>query len=521
MSKLQKSRTQGAKLLAMTSAFRQVLVVLLNFISRTLFIRILGVEFLGINGLFSNILSILALSELGIGATISFYLYKPIVEEDIERIKSIMHFYKICYRCVGIFILLAGFACTPFLRRLVRFDDSISINLYLVFMLYILNTAGSYFFYSYKQTLAYANQEGYKIEKYVIIFSILSCITDCIVLVISRDYYAYLIIKFLLVLVKNLYIGKVIDKEYPYICEKNFRKIEKKEIQLILKDVLNISIYKIGSALYSATDNMIISMLIGTMVVGYYSNYVLIVTQVLTLINLIANSFVAGIGNVIAKESIDKWFDYFKEIDLLVYSILFAASLLLIQLLNPFIKLWVGTYDANYILPVYVVWIIVFNFYLDSSILILTAFREASGHFEIGRWEQLIGGGLNIVLSIILGRCMGLAGVFLATSICKMFITIVPIIFKSGGKIFSVSGWKLLAYYFFHTGIMIFFAIVSYYLGTLIPDEGLKWFGLRVVTSLLFVISSFTIIFFRQPEFKSLVVRFETEMYTSKKRKHR
>lgn len=509
---MQKSRTYGAKLLAMTSTFRQILVVLLNFISRTLFIRILGAEYLGINGLFSNILSILALSELGIGAAISFYLYKPIVDEDIERIKSIMHFYKMCYRFVGTFIVIVGLACTPFLHNMVQFDNSVDINLYLVFMLYILNTAGSYFLYSYKQTLAYANQEGYKIEKYVILFSILSCITDCLVLVVFRNYYAYLIIKFVLVLVKNLYIGRVIDREYPYIRSKEFKKIDKIEIRSILKDVFNISVYKVGSALYSATDNMIISMLIGTIVVGYYSNYVLIVAQVLTIINLIANSFVAGIGNVIAKEHIKKWYGYFKEIDLLVYSIIFVACVMLIQLLNPFMKIWVGNYDVNYILPVYIVWIIVFNLYLDSSILIVTAFREASGHFEIGRWEQLIGGFLNIILSVALGKTIGLAGVFLATSICKMFITIVPIIWKSSKKVFLVSSWKLLAYYLSHMVIVMAAVMVAYFWGTYIPDEGIIWFCIRGIISLLFAFGFFTLVFFKQPEFKSLVNRFKAEI---------
>ena len=508
---MQNTRTNKAKLLAITSLLRQIISILLNFLSRTIFIQMLGAEYLGLNGLFTNILSILALSELGIGAAISFYLYKPIADSNQDRIKSIMHFYKLCYRFVGTFIILAGILCLPFLKYLVKFESTISINLQLVFMLYIFNTSATYFLYSYKQTLAYASQEGHKIEKYNIVFSFVSCIVDCIILCVFKNYYVYLVQKFVVILLKNLYIGAIIDKRYLYLRSKNYTKLSKVEIKSILKDVANISIYKIGSALYSATDNIIISAIIGTIVVGYYSNYSLIIAQILMVINLISNSFVAGIGNVMAKETHEKKLQIFYELDLCLYGFIFVSSLLLVQLLNPFISIWVGSVDHNYVLPFYIVCIIVFNFFLDTSILILTAFREGSGHFEIGRKAQLYGGIVNIVLSIILGKRYGLAGIFISTSICKLFITILPIVFKTAIKVFNVSSIKMMIYYLSRLLLLVVGCFIEIALSCKIPYTGIDGLIIRGLISILVSIVLFLAVYSRTDAFKSLAKRIKTE----------
>ena len=160
---MNKSRTQNSVLTIVTSGVRQGLTLMLTFVSRTIFIKILGAEYLGLNGLFTNILSILALSELGIGSAISFYLYKPIAEKNIERIKSLMVFYKKCYRIVGGMILVLGSAIIPILPKVVNFDQDLPVNLYVIYFLYLLNTASSYLFFAYKQALVTANQEQYKI----------------------------------------------------------------------------------------------------------------------------------------------------------------------------------------------------------------------------------------------------------------------------------------------------------------------------------------------------------------------
>lgn len=171
----------------------KVLTLILSFVSRTVFIYILGAQYLGLNGLFTNILSFLALSELGLGSAIAFLLYKPIAENNVERMKVVMRFYKKCYIIVGLVILMLGCCLMPFLQHLVNLDQSIPENLYLIFFLFVLQSAVSYFFAAYKQTFVNANQKTYLLGKIEVIYTIVGCLVDIIVLFVLRNFIAYLL----------------------------------------------------------------------------------------------------------------------------------------------------------------------------------------------------------------------------------------------------------------------------------------------------------------------------------------
>ena len=297
------SRTKNSALTMAMSSMRQLLTILLTFVSRTAFIYTLGAEYLGLNGLFSNILSILALSELGIGGAIAFYLYKPLADKDIDRIKVLMKFYHKCYNYVGLAILGLGCCLMPFLHYLVNLEHSLPENLYLIYFIFILQNSCTYFFFAYKQTLVSANQELYKIEKYNIAFTLINCVTDIVVLLIFRDFMAYLLFKLVLVVVKNIAISNKINHEYPYLTDPCDGKLTKDEMCRFFKDLCSISIFKVGSTLFNTLSNLMISIMIGTVVVGYYSNYFMITSQVNVIYMLTMTAVSAGVGNVIAKES--------------------------------------------------------------------------------------------------------------------------------------------------------------------------------------------------------------------------
>ena len=185
---MENTRTKNVVLIAFTSVIRQFLNIITQFISRTVFIYVLGAEYLGLNGLFSNILSLLSLAELGIGSAISFYLYKPIAENDKERIKTLLSFYKVCYRVIGLTIIVIGLMVCPILPRIVNFKQNVPVNLYLVYVLYLLNIAMTYLVYAYKQALPLANQEQYKIEKLNMLFVIFNCLIDVVILLVFKNY---------------------------------------------------------------------------------------------------------------------------------------------------------------------------------------------------------------------------------------------------------------------------------------------------------------------------------------------
>lgn len=499
---MKNSRTKNSALIMITGGLRQILTLVLTFVSRTIFIHILGAEYLGLNGLFSNILSILSLSELGIGTAISFYLYKPLVDKNIERIKSLMHFYKICYRVVGIFIIVIGFLIMPFLPYMVNFQQEVSVNLYVIFGLNVLNTAATYLFFAYKQSLAIANQEQYKVEEINILFTILSCFLDSIVLIGFHNYIIYLVSKIILSFLKNLVIAFKIDSKYSFIKDKNYRIIEKKEKKLFFKDIGNIAIFKIGSVLFSATDNIIISILLGTLIVGYYSNYYMIISQVTILIGIIVNSFVAGIGNVVAKENKEKQYEVFVELDFIVYIIVSICTVCLFQLLNSFIMLWVGDVDKNYILSQSVVAFLCFNFYIDGTTQIPNSFREASGNFKTGKSLQILGGAVNIILSVFLGDIWGLDGIFCATILSKIFITIIPFLIGISRTVFGRGPLSLLIRYIFHFFVMGMIILIVWVICLRVHMTSLAGFFIEIFLSICISCMLIYLINIKRPEMK-------------------
>lgn len=506
------SRTKNSILTMVTGEARQILNLLLTFASRTVFINVLGAEYLGLNGLFSNILSLLALSELGIGSAISFYLYKPLVTKDIGRIKSLMKLYKLCYRVVGGFIIVIGSCIMPLLPRLVNFEQNVPVNLYLVYFLYLLNTASSYLFFAYKQALVTANQEQYKIEKVNIAFTFVNCLGDIVILLIFRNYIAYLILKFTFSLMKNVAIAVKIDNEYPYIKDKNADRIEKKEIKVFFKDVLSIALFKVGSTLFNATDNIIISVLLGTVFVGYYSNYFLIISQIVAVISMINKSLTAGIGNVMAKESKEKQYHIFKQLDFGVFAFSLICTVCLFQLLNSFVKIWIGNQDADYVLSQASVLCFCISFYFDSTTQVLNLFREGSGNFKIGRSLQVLGGVLNIILSVVLGKHFGLTGIFAATVISKALVTVTPFVANISARVFGLSKVHLVKDYYFNFLVMLGSLGMIWILGSPFHMKGIGAFCVECLIAVIVPCIIIYAIYGRTPEMKALVVRFKILM---------
>ena len=501
------SRTKNSMLTMLTSGVRQALTLILTFVSRTVFIHVLGAEYLGLNGLFSNILSLLALSELGIGSAISFYLYKPLVDKDQDRIRVLMTFYKKCYELVGVFIIVIGCSLMPFLKYIVNFDQGVDVNLYIVYFLYILNSASSYFLFAYKQALVTANQEQYKIEKINILFTFINCIADIVILLIFRDYIVYLISKFSLVLLKNFIIGVRIDKEYPYIKSKGDEKLSKEELKLFFNDLKSVALFRVGSTLFNATDNIIISIMLGTVFVGYYSNYFLIISQLTLVIGLIIRSFTASIGNVVAKENKQKQYKIFKQLDFGVFVVGTICTTCLFQLFNSFVRLWVGRIDENYVLSQTVVFFLSISFYFDTTTQVMNSYREASGNFATGRSLQLFGGITNIVLSVVLGYFFKMEGIFAATVVCKGFITVTPFVIGVAKNVFSLPGGVLLKKYYANMFVMIGCLLLCWFACRFIHMGNIGFLILEGIIACVIPIVVIILFFGRSEEVKALLTR--------------
>lgn len=438
------SRTKNSALIMAFSGMRQLLTFLLAFVSRTVFIYTLGAEYLGLNGLFTNILQFLSLTELGIGSAIAFYLYKPLAVHDTERVKVIMRFYRGCYRVVGLSMLGLGCLLMPFLSKLVNLDQPIPDNLYLIYFLFLCNSAFTYLFFAYKQTLVMANQEQYRIEKVNIAFTFINCLADVVILLLFRNFTIYLAVKVALVVVKNMVISAKIDKAYPYIKEPCSGRLGREEIKNLFKDVYSVSVFRVGNTLVNSVTNIIISACLGTIIVGYYSNYLLITSSVIMAFMLFVNSFTAGIGNVMATETSEKQYRVYKTLNLMSFFVYTVFTICLFQLSNSFINLWIGNIHKDYVLSQWAVVAICLNFYLDCNAQIINAFRNGSGHFKTGRYLPVYGGIANVAASLIGAKFFGLLGVLFVPPFVKAFITTIPFFILIGRDVFGKPAGEML-----------------------------------------------------------------------------
>lgn len=503
------SRAKNSVLNMATSVAIRVSTLILSFVSRTVFIYILGAEYLGLNGLFSNILSFLALSELGLGSAIAFLLYKPIADNDIERMKTVMHFYKKCYMVVGTVILLLGCCLMPFLKFLVNLDQPIPENLYLVFFLFVLQSAVSYFFAAYKQTFNNANQKTYLLGKIEVAFTFINCIVDIVVLYLFRSFILYLLFKVFVVIAKNLVLSKKIDRLYPFLTESVTTKLSNEEVRKVFKDIYSVSVFRLGSVLFNSVSNIVTSAVVGTIVVGYYSNYTMIVKNSEILIMMAFHAVAAGIGNVVATESKEKQYAVYKKLDQLTFFVYGSCTILLFQLLNSFVKIWIGDLDSSYILSQIIVILICANFYLNCSCQVLERFRIASGNFKVGRDLQVIGGVANIFLSVILAKTWGFEGVLASPFLCKLFITVSPFVFRVGKSVFGKSYLAMAKEYLYKASVIILGCVLCWFANTSFHEKSILSFAIECIVTISIILIIGLVFFMKSEAFEYIRLRFK------------
>ena len=293
----EESRTKNSILNISTGAIVQIINKLMAFAVRTVFIEMLNSEYLGVNGLFTNILSILSFAELGIGTAIIFNMYKPVAEDDIPKIKSLMYLYKKSYNVIGIVIFLLGLCVIPFMGIIVKDTPNIEENIILIYVLFLINTSMSYFF-TYKKSIISAHQKEIVINKIDSIFYICKSIVEIIFLVLFRNYIVYLIIGILATFTENMVLAYKANKMYPYLKEKDAKELDKKEKKGIMQNVKSLVIYKIGGVIMNGTDNILISSMINVTTVGYCSNYTLIINAVTSIVTSALNGLTASVGNL-------------------------------------------------------------------------------------------------------------------------------------------------------------------------------------------------------------------------------
>lgn len=299
-----RTRTEYSILNIATGIGGYILNTILGFACRIVFVRCLSADYLGVNGLFTNILTMLSLTELGIGSAIGYALYKPLAENDEEKIASLMKFYQRAYHIIGIVVACVGLALIPFLNIIIQEQPDISESIYLLYLINLFNTASTYF--SYRSSLLVVAQQNYIVSGLNYVITIFQSIFQSVFLMITHNYLVYLLIQMAGTFIYNVAISTIAGRRYPFIKAKNIRPLLKEERQSLFNNIRDLTIYKISGLLVNSTDNILITFFQGLATTGITSNYTLLVNTLNSLLNQVFNGLTASVGNHNATESNEK-----------------------------------------------------------------------------------------------------------------------------------------------------------------------------------------------------------------------
>ena len=383
------------------------------FITRTFFIKILGEQYLGLDGLYTNILSMLAIAELGIGTAISYHLFLPLANNNYEKVEKIMNYLKKCYFKIALVILALGICIMPFLSYFVKDYSANNLNIYLIFFIYLIDVVSGYSLI-YKESLLIADQRKHKLTKYNVAFNTIQYIVQIIILLYTKNFLLYLLSQIIIRFVQRLIINRYITKYYYYIKFDRNNQLSDQEIKKIKKDVSGLVFHKVGNYCINGTDNIIISFFINVTAVGIYGNYLSIFTMIKNLLSSITNGISPSFGNLIVETDNETQENVFKIIDFINFIFFGFSTLIILFLINPFINLWVG---EKYLFSNIVVYILSINFYVSNMLLPLDTVKTMAGIYNDDKYVSIIQAGTNLILSILLVLKFGIMGVFLGTTI--------------------------------------------------------------------------------------------------------
>ncbi|HKL57373.1 MAG TPA: hypothetical protein VJ854_03155 [Sphaerochaeta sp.] len=389
-----------------------ILSYISGFIARKIFVMFLSMEYLGISGLFANILMVLSLAELGFGGAISYSLYKPLAFGETYKIQALMKLYRRAYRIIGTVVLVLGFAFTPFLSVLMKEVPDIP-HLYSIYWLFVLNSGSSYFL-GYKRTVIIADQKSYINSIYLYGFQVLKHVLQILVLVVTGNYILFLVVLLLCTIGENLTITLRVNSLYAYLKEKTDATLTRDDKEKIKRNIVALTFHKAGGVLVNGTDSIILVKFVSLVSAGLFANYTLLQSSVGGIVGLIFSSITASIGNLSAERGAEGSKNLFDELHFISAWVYGFTALCLYFLCNPFISLWLG---RAYLFPQSVVFVIVLNYYLAGMRRPVLAFKDSLGLFWYDRYKSLLQAAINLVVSILLARRFGVLGVLVGASV--------------------------------------------------------------------------------------------------------
>lgn len=410
-----RSRTEYSILNILTGIGGYFINTIIGFVCRMVFVKCLSADYLGVNGLFTNVLAMLSLAELGVGGAIVYALYKPLAQNDEEKIASLMKLYGKAYRMIGLLIFLIGIALLPFIDLIIREKPAISESIYLLYMINLFNTASTYFF-SYRSSLLIAAQRNYIVGGISYTIAIIQSVFQIIYLLYFHNYLGYLLIQTAGTFLYNVIVSQVAVKQFPFIRQKNAKPLPKSEQKVLFSNIRDLMVYKVSGLLVNSTDNILITFFKGLATTGIASNYTLLINTLNSLLGQVFNGLTASIGNHNATESVEKRYQMFSFLNMMNFWIFGWAALGIFFCSSDLVQLCFG---EEYVLSIEIPFVMALNFFTVGMMNAVWTYKHTLGLFHYGRFIQFFTGILNIVFSVLLGTYWGLFGILFATFVAR------------------------------------------------------------------------------------------------------
>lgn len=473
-------RTKNSLLGIITGFVNKFVLLILPFFVKSIFINSLGMDYLGLNSLFVSLLNILNLAELGFSSAISFSMYKSIANNNKDEICSLLNLFKKMYNCIGLIIFVLGIILLPFIPLLCKNDIPANINIYIIYLLYLLNTAISYLMYAYKSSILTSHQKNYVINNINTIVNILLNIFQIVVIVVFKNYYLFVLLLLLSTIIYNIMISIYASKKYPEYIARG--EIDKSEKNAIYKKVKALFFYRIGGVVLSSVDSVVISHYLGLTMLGKYNSYYYVITALFGFFQIFSNALLGGVGNSLVSESIEKNQKDFFRLNFFLSWIVCFCSTCLLCLYQPFIKLWVG--EENMFSFGVVICLCVY-FYVWKMMEIINLYKDAAGLWEYDKYRPIVAATFNLILNIILVQIIGIYGIVISTIISIIFIIfpwssyiLFNKYFKSGFKVF-------LKDYFINFLVTIIVGICTYFVCSFFKDYNFLNFIFRLIICII------------------------------------
>lgn len=384
--------------------------IVVPFLMRTALIYLMGVQYLGLNSLFTSILQVLNLAELGVGSAMIYSMYKPIAEDDNATICALMKLYRTYYRVIGLVIAVIGCILTPFIPKLISGDIPNGLNIYILYLLNLGATVLSYWLYAYKNSILQAHQRTDIVSKVMLVTSTIQYALQLLVLWVFKNYYFYVVVMLGTQAITNIATAVAADKLYPEFEPKGQVSVqEKKDINGRIKDLFTS---KIGGIIYDSADTIVVSAFLGLTVLAVYQNYFYILNAITGLITVVFSACTAGIGNSIVVETKEKNYTDLSKFTFIICWISGFCSVCLLCLYQPFMELWVG---KDLMLSFSAVICFVIYFFVRQLNSLFNTYKDASGMWHEDRFRPLAAALTNLVLNLILVQFLGIYGILIST----------------------------------------------------------------------------------------------------------